>query len=149
MDAECPIAGCDYRAPIGSVEAHISGSTSGGHEGEVGRHHREDLRNRVEGALNGDDEADESPDGTETGDRSGGALDVAEATTSESEVPEVAGPAALAGGLSPITLMAILSVGTVLFLTYRASTLPAATETATDGGEPEALDRGEAGGLTG
>jgi len=134
---------------VKSVEAHISGSTSGDHEGEVGRHHREDLRNRVEAALNGDDEVDESPDGTETGDRSGGALDVAEAATPEGDAPEVAAPVALAGGLSPITVMAILSVGALLYLTYSSAAPSSSTTTATDGGEPEALDRGEAGGLTG
>jgi len=134
---------------VKSVEAHISGSTSGDHEGEVGREHRAALRDRVEAALNGDGEVAESPDGTETEGGSAAALDVAQAATPEGDAPEVAAPVALAGGLSPITVMAILSVGALLYLTY-SSAAPSSSATAvTDGGEPEALDRDVVGGLTG
>jgi hypothetical protein len=141
MDAECTIDGCDYRAPVRSVEAHISGSTSGGHEGEVGRHHRDVLVERAEASANGDGDVAESLDGTETN----APLDVADGATSEGGLPEVAGPAALAGSLSPITVMAVLSVGALLYLSYRTAT--PSTETTADGGEPGALDREAVGGI--
>ena len=34
---ECPIEGCGYTDNLASVEAHVSGSTTGGHSGVLGR----------------------------------------------------------------------------------------------------------------
>lgn len=46
-EVDCPY--CDYSAPLKSVEAHISGSSNGDHEGQVGRNHREELVEQAEG----------------------------------------------------------------------------------------------------
>lgn len=48
---ECPFGGCDFAGSVGSVEAHISGSTSGDHQGEVGRNHREYLTREAERTI--------------------------------------------------------------------------------------------------
>ncbi len=45
---ECPFGGCDFAGSVSSVEGHISGSTSGDHQGEVGRNHREYLTREAE-----------------------------------------------------------------------------------------------------
>ena len=76
-DVVCPFDNCDYSGPVGSVEAHISGSGGGEHRGEFGADHRADLVDQAEEKLNGDGrppvDATESGDATETdngGDRS-------------------------------------------------------------------------------
>lgn len=51
MTVNCPIEGCGYAGELSSVEAHISGSTQGEHEGEAGREHREDLAEEAEVAA--------------------------------------------------------------------------------------------------
>lgn len=43
MSATCPIPECGYAGAPGSVEAHISGSTTGGHSGVLGREMREQI----------------------------------------------------------------------------------------------------------
>jgi hypothetical protein len=95
-DVVCPFDNCDYSGPVGSVEAHISGSGGGEHRGEFGADHRADLVEQAEAKLNGDGwppvEATESGDVTETdeGDdpRSTGAKETGAAPTSErSKVP--------------------------------------------------------------
>ena len=43
METECPIADCTYSGNPASVEAHISGSKSGGHVGEVGQNYHDEL----------------------------------------------------------------------------------------------------------
>ncbi len=48
------MAGCDYTGRVGSVEAHISGSQSGGHRGEFGADRRAELVEQAEEKLNGD-----------------------------------------------------------------------------------------------
>jgi hypothetical protein len=67
-EVNCPVDGCDYTGPVGSVEGHISASQSGGHQGEVGRHFREDLVERAERSIGGGAtdsvEVAESPDGS-------------------------------------------------------------------------------------
>jgi hypothetical protein len=45
METECPIADCDYSGNPASVEAHISGSKSGGHAGEVGQNYHDEIHN--------------------------------------------------------------------------------------------------------
>lgn len=44
MSASCPVCG-DFAGSQSSVEAHISGSTTGGHQGAVG----EDYRGSIDG----------------------------------------------------------------------------------------------------
>lgn len=39
-EIECPIEGCDYTNTPGSVEAHVTASTDGEHQGEMGIEHR-------------------------------------------------------------------------------------------------------------
>jgi hypothetical protein len=43
QETQCPIENCDYSGNPDSVEAHISGSKSDGHAGEVGRHYHDEL----------------------------------------------------------------------------------------------------------
>jgi hypothetical protein len=75
VSVECPFDGCDYTGSVGSVEGHISGSQSGDHQGEVGRHFRGDLVEEAEAAINGGTtegaDLSESPDGSGDGYRSG------------------------------------------------------------------------------
>lgn len=65
------MAGCDYTGRVGSVEAHISGSQSGGHRGEFGADRRAELVEQAEEELNGGGrppvEATKPGDVTETG----------------------------------------------------------------------------------
>lgn len=79
VSVECPFDGCDYTGSVGSVEGHISGSQSGDHQGEVGRHFREELVDRAEGSLNGGTtdllDLGESPDDSGGDDRSEGGED--------------------------------------------------------------------------
>lgn len=46
--AECPIEGCEFRDSLKSVEAHISGSTTGEHSGSQGREYRSEIRESIE-----------------------------------------------------------------------------------------------------
>lgn len=50
-ECECPY--CDYTGPVDSVEGHISARTDGGHAGELGRYHREELVGRAAGDEQG------------------------------------------------------------------------------------------------
>jgi hypothetical protein len=75
VEVNCPVDGCNYSGPVGSVEGHISASQSGGHEGEVGRHFREGLVEQAEGSISGDGatvpEVAESSDGSGADDHPG------------------------------------------------------------------------------
>jgi hypothetical protein len=94
-DVVCPFDNCDYSGPVGSVEAHISGSGGGEHRGEFGADHRADLVEQAEEKLNGGGgpaEATESGDvsGTEKGSgpsSSGATEGGGAATSSGSKVP--------------------------------------------------------------
>jgi hypothetical protein len=94
-DVVCPFDNCDYSGPVGSVEAHISGSGGGEHRGEFGADHRADLVEQAEEKLNGGGvpvESKELGDATETDGRadasSSGATEGGEAATSSgSKVP--------------------------------------------------------------
>jgi hypothetical protein len=94
-DVVCPFDNCDYSGPVGSVEAHISGSGGGEHRGEFGADHRADLVEQAEEKLNGAAvpvESKESGDVTETDKgtdtSSSGATEGGEtATPSGSKVP--------------------------------------------------------------
>lgn len=71
VEVECPVEpDCDYSGSVGSVEAHISGSQSGDHRGEVGRDHRGELVAQAEGrspeGATTPDEVAESPNGVQT-----------------------------------------------------------------------------------
>jgi hypothetical protein len=93
-DVVCPFDNCDYSGPVGSVEAHISGSGGGEHRGEFGADHRADLVEQAEEKLNGGGvpvESKESGDvsGMDGGDgaSSSGATEGGETpTSSESKV---------------------------------------------------------------
>lgn len=49
----CPVGECDYSGAPESVEAHISGSTGGGHSGALGSEYREELRSGSPVGLEG------------------------------------------------------------------------------------------------
>jgi len=108
-ECECPIDGCDFTGPLKSVEAHISGSASGGHEGETGRGFREKLREQIESRLNGGGDSEESDDGSDESEASdadseGGEPDDLPADPSAPESGSVAtsvaaAPALLGAGL--------------------------------------------------
>lgn len=137
-DVECPVEDCGYTGPVNSVEAHISRSVEGGHEGEVGRVYRDDLTAQAEGRADSSADGTESGDGTETDDPSGVPLTV------EVDAPEQ-GPAGdglpvPVGGLDPRIVLAVLSVGALLFLVSRAGSTPTTTA---DDTQPEV----EGGGL--
>lgn len=74
VSVECPVEGCDYSAPVESVEGHLSASTDGDHEGRLGLNHRQELVERAEEKINGEatdtPKLSKSPDVTETDDRS-------------------------------------------------------------------------------
>lgn len=64
---ECPF--CDYTGTVDSVEGHISARTDGGHAGELGRYHREELL-QVDDTSNGGESSEthsESVDSEATG----------------------------------------------------------------------------------
>lgn len=50
-EVTCPIDGCDYDGSVSGVEAHISGSTNGTHEGRAGGEFREQLIEEAEGSV--------------------------------------------------------------------------------------------------
>jgi len=79
VSVECPFDGCDYTGSVDSVEGHISGSQSGDHRGEVGRHFREELVDRAEESINSPStdilDLDESPDGSSADDHPEGGED--------------------------------------------------------------------------
>jgi hypothetical protein len=60
VEVGCPVDGCDFSGPVRSVEAHISGSTSGEHLGEVGRRYRQELTGLAERATESNEELRES-----------------------------------------------------------------------------------------
>jgi len=65
-EVECPVGGCDYSGPVGSVEAHLSGSTEGEHSGSTGRDFREELVEEAENTAEaGSTEGSETKDGGE------------------------------------------------------------------------------------
>lgn len=47
MSATCPISECGFSGAVESVEAHISGSTTGAHQGVLGREYRGELEEAV------------------------------------------------------------------------------------------------------
>lgn len=47
MGATCPVPDCGYGGAPASVEAHISGSTTGGHSGVLGEQMRDQLSSGV------------------------------------------------------------------------------------------------------
>lgn len=121
VDVTCPVdSGCDYSGPVRSVEAHISGSQQGDHQGEVGRDHREELVDRAEATASGgateDQEVAESPD--DTGE------DYPSEATSVGGSPVAAAPALFApllgtaatGGSSGWDRSTMVTVGAVIVL---------------------------------
>lgn len=70
---DCPIADCTYSGAPESVEAHISRLQRDGHQGEVGRAHRDDLLARTEGREQ-EEESTENLD--EQGETTSGPLEV-------------------------------------------------------------------------
>jgi hypothetical protein len=79
METECPIADCDYSGNAASVEAHISGSKSGGHVGEVGQNYHDEIHNENNSAEITDNEL---PDIVDQSDQT----DQTETSASESSV---------------------------------------------------------------
>lgn len=144
-EVDCTVGGCGYTGTVESVEAHISGSTRDGHAGEVGRHHREALVEQAEAEAGGVLDVGESADGTEDDDPTGSPLGVAEAATSESDGPEVAGPVGFAGSVNPVAVLAVLSVVALLYFSYGATVGGGALDA--DGSEPEAGEQDPAGGM--
>ena len=45
---QCPCEGCEYEGTVSGVEAHVSGSTKGDHEGRSGGEFRDRLIEEVE-----------------------------------------------------------------------------------------------------
>jgi hypothetical protein len=137
-DVECPVEDCGYTGPVESVEAHISRSVEGDHEGEVGRIYREDLTAQAGGRTDSSADEDELGDGTETDDPMGTILSV------EDDAPEQGptgdGLPVPVGGVDPRIVLAVLSVGALLFLVSRAGSTPTTTA---DDTQPEV----EGGGL--
>jgi hypothetical protein len=79
METECPIADCTYSGNPASVEAHISGSKSGGHVGEVGQNYHDEIHNENNSAEITDNEL---PDIVDQSDQT----DQTETSASESSV---------------------------------------------------------------
>lgn len=48
---ECPCGGCEYEGTVSGVEAHVSGSTRGDHEGRSGGEFRERLTEQAEAGF--------------------------------------------------------------------------------------------------
>jgi len=145
-DVVCPVENCEYTGPVSSVEAHISRSVEGAHGGEVGRVYREGLTAQAEGHDESSADGTESGDATESSGHSGAALSVEGGTSNQGSTSD--GLPVPVGGVDPRMVLAVLSVGAVLFLVLRTgSSASTATTAEDDGDEPEALDRDEIGGL--
>jgi hypothetical protein len=97
-EVACAVDGCGYRGTVSEVEAHISGSTSGGHSGEVGRHHREELVSRAERRGGGAADLAGSQDATVEGDVSDGPGEVGSPALEQ------------VGGLPPRWAMAVVAM---------------------------------------
>lgn len=131
-EVECPMDGCDYTGRVESVEAHISGSQSGGHRGEFGADRRAELVDRAEAKLNGGRvpgvEATEPGDVIETEEGDG---------TSSTGAKEGDGTATSAE--SKVAPSKALIVASLVFGLSALSGLSSG-----DGGEVEAADTGDA-----
>lgn len=144
---ECPIEGCGYTGGVESVEAHISGSRGDGHQGEVGRHHREALVAAAGG--DGEGSTEEAEPAVEAGSTEGSTSGAAAAAG----VPLLAAGSGMFGssdseGMSPVLIGGLVLAVLLVLLLVASPSGESGSEPAVDqGGDTQESATSQDGGL--